>query len=148
MWNVYSTDEIRTNNNIEGWHRDLKETFGKHRMLWLFLSKLFISHKVEEVYLAKVQTGNARYVKEKRKLVYQRKEDSLRELKQNYEENAYEGNRMQYIRAVAHLQGTAHGEENRDADDIDEADNEDPQEDVGEGDEEYVDEEEEDPDDL
>ena len=50
MWNVYDAGEIRTNNNIEGWHRDCKETFGKHRLLWIFLSILHVTQKMEEAW--------------------------------------------------------------------------------------------------
>jgi hypothetical protein len=45
MWNVYDLGEIRTNNNIEGWHRDCRMIFGKHPMLYNFLGKLHESQK-------------------------------------------------------------------------------------------------------
>ena len=44
MWNVYDACEIRTNNNIEGWHRDCRVCFGKHRILRIFLAKLHSLH--------------------------------------------------------------------------------------------------------
>ena len=110
MWNVYDAGEIRTNNNIEGWHRDCKETFGKHRLLWIFLSKLHVTQKMEEAWYTKVRNGNRRAVADKRKRKYQQKEESLLQLKGDYDRGHFLS-KVDYIKAVARYQGAAHGEE-------------------------------------
>jgi hypothetical protein len=66
MWNVYDVGEIRTNNNIEGWHRYVRELFGKHAMLYNFIVKLHEVQKMEEVWYEKVRAGNIRAVQDKR----------------------------------------------------------------------------------
>ena len=110
MWNVYDVGEIRTNNNIEGWHRDCNDVFGQHSSLWKFLSTLHSTQKKEEGWFAKLCNGNRRALSDKRKKKYQQKEDSLKQLKDDYD-NGYFPSKVDYIVAVSRFQGAAHGEE-------------------------------------
>lgn len=124
-WNVHNSGDIRTNNNIEGYHRDMKDYFKKHPSFWVFLKKLHDMQKKEEVWFQKIQSGNRRAIAAPRRLEYQRKELSLQQLIEDYDNHGF-ADRVSFIQQIAQFQGTSHDQENIRADDYAEADADEP----------------------
>ena len=88
---------------------DLKYLLGFYHA-YFYLSKLHTTQKKEEAWYAKLSAGNKRAINEKRKKKYQQKEESLQQLKNDYDGGDFL-NKVDSIVAVARFQGAAHGEE-------------------------------------
>lgn len=106
LWNVHDAGRIKTNNNIEGWHRFLKELFGKHMNLWKFIAKLHTCQKKEEYYLDIIRHGQPNAVHERPKKAYQLKENQLILIIANYQRGVYDS-KADFLQAIAETQGAA-----------------------------------------
>ena len=110
MWNVSTPKVLRTNNNIEGFHRDANVIFGPHPHLWEFINKAHRLQKREEIWLTKWLQGDEDAIQEPRRPKYKMKERKLYNLIQTLNHN--DCTRLQFIYRVAKYQGFGHFENN------------------------------------
>ena len=101
MWNVADLQDMRTNNLVEGWHRFASEHFGNGKNLWKFLSKLSAVELQTRAAIALVRGGEQ---VRNRKRSQERKERSLKRMKENYDlGNVYNGD-VDYLIQLSQLQ--------------------------------------------
>ena len=88
MWNMYSLDGPRTNNNAEGWHSKICKLAGKaHPNIYKLAVELFKAEQTAtEVSLMQLAAGGLP-VRRRRK--YRRHEKRLLTIKEKYEANDY-----------------------------------------------------------
>jgi hypothetical protein len=100
MWNHYDRiEESRTINALEGWHHKINSFIGKaHPNLWEFISFLKKEELFQRTELHRLDAGGR---PNPRRLTYVRIDNSLANLKTQYERN--ERALMNYVDAVSYL---------------------------------------------
>jgi hypothetical protein len=97
IWNMYGVD-IRTDNNLEGWHSRFNRGIGKfHPNIWEFLEYVLLEHNSTDVQIQQLRAGavpnppDAKYVRIRKNLARLRDRYNMGRL-----------NTEQYITAVSH----------------------------------------------
>ena len=98
MWNVYSLDGPRTNNNAEGWHSKVRKLAGKaHPNIYETIT-LFQSEQAE-VSLMQLAAGGLPVRRRRRK--YRNHEKRLITIKEKYEAGDYTLSEL--LKAYSHM---------------------------------------------
>jgi hypothetical protein len=94
MWNKFDNLHHRTNNNLEGYHNQLKNKVGQmHPGLWKMIVHMQLEEKETRITLSRLDNGIA--VCEPRRLSYFRLELRILQLKIDYNLNVYSD--LQYV---------------------------------------------------
>ena len=87
MWNVYSLDGPRTNNNAEGWHSKIRKLAGKaHSNIYEAINLFKAEQAATEVSLMQLSAGGLPIRRRRR---YRRHEKRLLTIKEKYEAGDY-----------------------------------------------------------
>lgn len=99
MWNCYNSileDRIRTNNNMEGWHKGLNARVGgNHVQIGAFINSLKAEQNITEMTITQINTGVDVVVAQRRE--YRARNRRLKNIANEYNKN----NVLEYLKNIA-----------------------------------------------